>query len=144
MDANGTEIYRREEPCFDYDVLRFGLMYISHPTLFLRRSTFDALGGFRHKLFRNTCDYDLVCRLGRARRKVGHINKILVDARIQAEHGKSAGWFGTLQRIYAKTRRQILKLVLRGKVDLVSGNWKMRRHLLPKASFSSNIGLDKL
>lgn len=166
VDGQGTEIYRREEACFDYDVLRFGLMYIPHPTLFLRRATFDALGGFRHKLFRNTCDYDLVCRLGQARRKVGHVRKILVnyrihpygqtadlrirenqrqeDARIQAEHGKSAGWLGTVQRIYAKIRRQLQKLVLRGKVDLVSGNWKMRHHLVPKASFSSNIGLDKL
>lgn len=166
VDGQGTEIYRREEACFDYDVLRFGLMYIPHPTLFLRRTTFDALGGFRHKLFRNTCDYDLVCRLGHARRKVGHVRRILVnyrihpygqtadlrirenqrqeDARIQAEHGKSAGWCGTAQRIYAKLRRQFQKLFLRGKVDLVSGNWKMRHHLVRKASFSSNIGLDKL
>jgi len=166
VDKKGTEIYRREEACFDYDVLRFGLMYIPHPTLFTRRKTFETLGGFRHQLFRNTCDYDFCCRMGRAGHKVGHVRRILVsyrihpfgqtadlrirenqrreDARIQEEHGKKAGWPGTLQRIYAKIRRQAQKFFLRGKIDCVSGNWKMRRHLVPKASFSSNIGLDKL
>jgi len=46
--------------------------------------------------------------------------------------------------IYAKIRRQTQKLFIRGKIDLVSGNWKSRRHLVTKATFSSNIGLDKI
>ena len=166
VDAEGREIYRREEACFDYDVLRFGLGYVIHPTVFMRRKVFDALGGYRHKLFKNTCDFDLFCRMGRARYRVGHLPRILVDyrihslgqtadirirenmrkedAQIQREHGKAAGWLGGIQRIYAKIRRQTQKLFIRGKIDLVSGNWKSRRHLVTKATFSSNIGLDKI
>jgi hypothetical protein len=104
--------------------------------------------------------------MGRARYRVGHLPQILVnyrihslgqtadkrirenmrkeDAQIQKEHGKSLGWLGVVQRIYAKIRRQIQKLFIRRKVDLVSGNWKSRRHLVPHATFSSNIGLDKI
>lgn len=166
VDAEGEEIYRREEACFDYDVLRFGLGYVIHPTVFMRRKVFDALGGYRHKIFKNTCDFDLFCRMGRAGCRVGHLPQILVDyrihslgqtadmrirenmrkedAQIQREHGKAAGWLGGIQRIYAKIRRQTQKLFIRGKIDLVSGNWKSRRHLVTKATFSSNIGLDKI
>jgi hypothetical protein len=66
------------------------------------------------------------------------------DAQIQREHGKAKGGLGAIQRIYAKIRRQTQKLFIRGKIDLVSGNWKSRRHLVKKATFSSNIGLDKI
>ena len=166
IDSSGLEIYRREEACFDYNVLRFGLDYVIHPTLFLRKAVYDQLGGYRHRLFKNSCDYDLICRLGRGRYRVGHLAKILVSYRIhpfgqtadlrirknmraeddliQAEHGKAKGWIGKLQSWYARLLRQTQKLLLRGKLDLVSGNQLSKKHLVAKASFSSNIGLDRL
>ena len=168
VDDAMNEIYRREEGCFDYDVLRFGcVMPIIDQTIFYRRRVFSELGGLDYKRFKNCCDFDLVCRMGRAGYRVGHVNKIFVNYRyhdfgqsadkrvrrnmmregrqICVEHGASENEFVfQVMRLYARLRRQWFKLRYRGKVDLVTGNWKLRKHLREATTFSSNIGVDKL
>ena len=49
-----------------------------------------------------------------------------------------------LLEIFAKAKRQLQKLFYRGKFDLVSGKFFLKKHMREKTTFSSNIGVDKL
>jgi glycosyltransferase involved in cell wall biosynthesis len=166
VDSEGHEIFRRKETGYDYDILRFGMCYVSHPTLFLTKETYAKTGGYRHREFLNCCDYDLILRLGRDGYRVGHVRTFLVAFRIhefgqtadlrgadnmhkeasqlRREHGLPGGWGGRLLKVFARAKREVLKLVLRGTCDLVPGGVKMRRHMRDQTTFSSNIGLDEL
>jgi glycosyltransferase involved in cell wall biosynthesis len=167
VDGEGREIYRREEAIFDYDVLRLsGVCYVVHPTLFVKKVVYERLGAFRYKELKNCADYEFILRLGRERCRIGHVPYLLVDyrwhalgqsadLRIQAnmlrendiilkEHGRPDGLRGRVSKVFAKGRRQLQKLRIRGKCDLVSGKWLLRKHMHEKTTFSSNIGLDKL
>lgn len=162
VDGGGKEIYRREEAIFDYDVLRFsGVCYVIHQTLFVRKSVHDRLGVYRHKEFLNSCDYDFILRLGRAKCRIGHVPALLVNYRyhdhgqsadrrvtrnmaresliIRTEHGFPGGLSGQLLRAYARIRRQMQKLRYRGKCDLIPGTWMLRKHMREKTNFSSQI-----
>jgi hypothetical protein len=65
-------------------------------------------------------------------------------AQIRAEYGVPGGWRGKFLMNYARCKRQVEKLLLRGKCDLVPGHLLLRRHYLAKAAFSSNTDYDKL
>jgi len=167
VDGDGCEIYRREEAKFDYNVLRFsGVCYVCHQTLFVKRVVHDLLGLYCHKEYRNCCDYEFILRLGRERCRIGHIPRLLVDFRFH-QHGQSAdlrvsrnqarevslicraygcpgGVVGRVLRTTFRVKRQLQKLAYRGKVDLVPGHWKLRKHMHERTEFSSNIGLDRL
>ena len=89
VDGQGREIFRRKEACYDYNVIRYGLCYVIHPTLFVRKSVHDQLGLYRHKEFLNACDFEFILRLGKHGRKVGHVPRLLVNYRFH-EFGQSA------------------------------------------------------
>ena len=167
VDGNGKEIFRRQEAKYDYNVLRYsGSCYVIHPTLFVRKAVHDRLGLYRHKDFKNCCDYDFILKLGQARCKIGHLKSALVnyryheygqssDLRITAnmaresaalrkEHGCPMGLLGKVFRFVYRLKRQGQKLLYRGKCDLMPGTWYLRRHMKAKTNFSSNIGLDRL
>ena len=166
ISGAGKEIFRREEALFDYDILRFGRDYICHHTLFLRRETYDRVGVYRHREFRNCCDYDLLLRLGRGAFAIGHVPVLLVDFRIhqfgqtadkrisenmkresdtlRREHGKPDGFPGVLLAVFARLKRQAQKLRYRGKCDLIPGTILMRRYMRDRTTFSSNVGLEDL
>ncbi len=166
VDSDGNEIYRREEAKYDYDVLRFGVNIVSDQTLFYRQETFHRVGGLRYEKFRNCCDYDMVLRLGKNGFRVGHVNAIFTNYRvhefgqtadkriaenmrrevrlIRDEHGVPHGFPYYILMVSHKIKRQLQKLFLRGKVDLVSGRWKLRKHMRDQTTFSSNVGLDEL
>jgi glycosyltransferase involved in cell wall biosynthesis len=167
VDSDGKEIYRREEAKYDYDVMRFGVTsLVTDQTLFYRRDIFHQLGGLRYKKFRNCCDYDIILRLGQNGCQVGHVRRMLTDYRIhdfgqtadkrivenmrrevrliQDEHGVPRGFRYYILTISYKAKRQLQKLFIRGKVDLVSGRWKLRKHMRDQTTFSSNVGLDEL
>src|SRR5437762_7032897 len=159
VDGGGREIYRREEAKFDYNVLRFsGVCYVCHQALFVKREVHDRIGLYRHKEYLNCCDYEFLLRLGRERCRIGHVPKLLVDFRFH-QHGQSAdlrvsrnqaregflvrraygcpaGFFGRVLRMTFRVKRQLQKLVYRGKVDLVPGHWKLRKHMHERAEFS--------
>ena len=54
------------------------------------------------------------------------------------------GFAGAVLRVYARLKRQLEKLLIRGKCDLIPGGLLLKKHLREKTSFSSNIGVDKL
>jgi glycosyltransferase involved in cell wall biosynthesis len=167
IDGEGKEIFRRQEAGYDYDVLRFGNhCYVIHPTLFVKKKTYQRLGLYRYDKFLNCCDVDFILRLGQADCEVGHIPEYLVDYRlhehgqsadrrisknmqreylaIRREHGLPDGVAGKLLEIIARVKRQMQKLVYRGRFDLVPGKWFLKKHMREKTTFSSNIGVDKL
>jgi glycosyltransferase involved in cell wall biosynthesis len=167
VDINGKEIFKRKEAIYDYDVLRLGdVCYIIHPTLFLKKSVYERLGGYKHKEFLNCCDVELILRLGKSRCRIGHIPEFLVNYRfhehgqsadlrvmrnmmvesdrIRREHGCPPGMLGKAAGIYARLRRQAQKICLRGTCDIIPGRWILKKHMRRKTTFSSNIGVDKL
>jgi glycosyltransferase involved in cell wall biosynthesis len=166
VDGAGREIYRREEAVYDYKVLLYGVDYICHQALFVRKGVYDRLGGYRHKEFLNSADYEFKLRLGRTGCRVGHLAELVVDYRyhaqgqsadlriirnmiqeaiiIRREHGNAGGWRGACLQVVYKAKRQLQKLRLRHKCDLIPGTWLLKSHLRVKTRFSSNAGLDKL
>jgi glycosyltransferase involved in cell wall biosynthesis len=166
VDADNREIYRRQEAIYDYNVLRFALDYICHHTLFVRREVYARIGGYRHKDFLNSADFEFKLRLGKTGCKVGHVSKFLVNYRyhsfgqsadlrvtrnmakecviIRREYGNAGGSLGKCLQIIFKAKRQMQKLFMLGKCDLVTGSWKLRPHMRKKTAFSSNSGVDKL
>jgi glycosyltransferase involved in cell wall biosynthesis len=166
VDGEGREIFRREEALFDRQVIRFGHNIINHQTLFLKREVFLRVGGYRYKDFKNCCDYELVMRLVHAGCHIGHIPVYIVDYRyhdhgqsadvrvranmtresqlIRIEYGVPGGFLGEVLRAYARLKRQLEKLLILGKCDLIPGGLLLRKHLRSKTSFSSNSGVDKL
>lgn len=166
VDGDGQEIFRREEACFDPQIIRFGLNVVNHQALFIKKAVYLRLGGYRYKEFKNGCDYEYVMRLIHAGCHVGHIPVYIVNYRyhdhgqsadmrvrknmhhegavIRKEYGVPGGLVGKALRLYARVKRQIEKLVLLGKFDVVPGEVRLKKHLRAKTSFSSNIGVDKL
>jgi hypothetical protein len=54
------------------------------------------------------------------------------------------GVVGKALKTYARFKRQLEKLFILGKCDLIPGGRHLKRHLRAQTSFSSNIGVDKL
>lgn len=166
VDGQGQEIYRREEACYDYNVLRYSIGYVIHQVFFVRKSVHDRLGLYRHKDFLNCCDTEFILRVGRAGCKVGHLRRLLVNYRyhehgqsadlrvtrnmqresslIMHDHGKPDGWLGQVYRTVYRAKRQLQKLVYRGRCDLIPGHWILRKHMKSATSFTSNIDMEKL
>ena len=166
VDGDGREIFRREEAMFDPQVIRYGHNIVNHQTLFLKKDVYLRIGGYRYKDFQNCCDYEYIMRLIRARCHIGHIPVYIVNYRyhdhgqsadlrvranmgresaaIRKEYGVPGGLAGRVLQFYARLKRQIEKLFLLGKCDLIPGGLLLKKHLRKKTSFSSNIGVDKL
>ncbi|MSU57885.1 MAG: glycosyltransferase [Pedosphaera sp.] len=167
VDGEGREIFRREEACWDAQIIRYGFGGMAnHQALFIRKRTYDRLGGLRYKDFKNCCDYEFLMRLVKHDCRIGHIKEYVVryryhdfgqsaderivanmsreSARIRAEYGVPGGLLGRMLMQYARVKRQAEKLLFLGKCDLVSGHRHLQRHMRAKTQFSSNIGLDKL
>jgi glycosyltransferase involved in cell wall biosynthesis len=166
VDENGREIFRRQEACWDPQIVLFGFGIALHQALFVRKRLYERLGPLRHKEFKNICDIDFLMRMALAKCRVGHIREYIVryryhphgqsaDLRVVAnmqkeltrmrrEYGLPTGWVGSLLRTYARAKRQAEKLLLLGKCDIIPGRWRLRKYMRAKTEFSSNIGLDKL
>jgi len=166
VDADGATIYLRREAGYDYKVLLYGLDYICHQTVFVRKSIYDRIGAYRHKEFLNAADYEFKLRLGSSGCRVGHVPELLVNNRyhdqgqsadrriirnmiteaasIRREHGNAGGWRGDCLRVIFKARRQAQKILRRGTCVLIPGTWRLRSHLREKTGFSSNAGLYRL
>lgn len=166
VDGDGREIFRREEACWDPQIVRFGFGLANHQALFVRKRTYERLGLLRHKDFKNCCDYEFLVRLAHHKCRVGHIREYVVRYRyhqfgqsaderivanmhrestaIRAEYGVPGGTVGKLLGKYARLKRQVEKLFLLGKMDLVPGRTHLARHMRAQTTFSSNIGLDKI
>jgi len=166
VDDSGKEIYRRQEACWDPQIVRYGFGVALQQALFVRKATYQRLGLLRHKDFKNACDMEFLYRMVQAKCKVGHIREYVVryryhqhgqsadkrvvanmareTDRIRKEYGVPGGWAGKALGNYARIKRQIEKLFLLGKCDIIPGRLLLRRHMRDKTEFSSNIGVDKL
>ncbi len=166
VDGDGNEIFRREEACWDEQIVRYGFGLANHQALFVRKRTYDKLGLLRHKDFKKCCDYEFLVRLTHHHCRVGHIRDYVVryryhqfgqsaderivanmareSAAIRKEYGVPGGFVGKLLSKYGRAKRQVQKLFLLGKMDLIPGKRHLARHMREKTTFSSNIGLDKL
>jgi glycosyltransferase involved in cell wall biosynthesis len=166
VDQEGKEIFRREEAYWDPQIVRCGFGLAFHQALFVRKSTYNRLGLLRHKDFKNTCDYEFLMRMTREKCNVGNIHDYVVryryhqhgqsaDKRIVAnmakeaeniriEYGMPGGRLGRMLSYYARLKRQVEKLFVLGKCDLVPGKMHLKKHMRAKTEFSSNIDLDKL
>ena len=166
VDDEGREIYRREEACWDPQIVLCGFNIALHQALFVKKSCYERRGLLRHKDFKNCCDIEFVTRMAKAKASVGHLPEYIVryryhvhgqsaDKRVVAnmaretalmrtEYGLPVGRFGRLLGTYARIKRQAEKLLLRGKCDIVPGRWRLRKHMRDRTTFSSNIGVDKL
>ena len=76
VDGSGREIFRRREACWDSQIVRYGFPLVMHQALFVRKTTYDRLGLYRHQDFKNACDYEFLMRLATARCRVGHLPKL--------------------------------------------------------------------
>jgi glycosyltransferase involved in cell wall biosynthesis len=166
VDDNGKEIFRREEAFWDPQIVRFGFGIGQHQTLFIRKKTYDRLGLLRHKDFKNSCDYEFLMRLARAKCKIGNVHDYVVRYRyhqhgqsadkrvaenmnreseaIRREYGVPGGFVGKVLVQYARIKRQVEKLIVLRKCDLIPGKKHLEKHMREKTEFSSNIGVDKL
>jgi len=162
VDAAGHRIYQREEAVYDYGVLLYGLDYICHQTLFVRKTVHDRIGVYRHKEFPHAADFEFKLRLGRAGCKVGHVPQLLVDFRyhadnissdlkrirnsnreaavIRREYGNPGGMRGACLRVVFKAKRQLQKFVTRGTCDFVPGTWRLRSHVRERGELSHDSG----
>ena len=166
MDGEGNEIYRREEAVYDYDVLRLsGVCYVIHQTLYVRKALHDRIGVYRHQDFISCADYEFILRMGKSGAKVGHISEYLARYRIHdfgqtaddrmrrniareteiilKEYGRPEGFSGKALRALNRGKRQLQKLALRGKIDVIPGSVKLRKYIKGKNNFSSN-SLDRV
>lgn len=166
VDGEGREIFRREEAGWDPKIIWCGFGLAHHQSLFLTKAIYERLGPYRYKDYKTSCDIEYLYRLVRAGAKIGHVPRPLVNFRfhqysqstderirqnmaretasIRAEYGVPQGWRGRVLMTYARVKRQWVKLLKRGRCDLIPGHILLRRHYRKKSTFSSNIGLDKL
>lgn len=102
--SNTQKIIRRWRPGHYSPVkLSYGWMP-PHPTLFLRRTVIDRLGGY-DTFYRISADYDAILRyFGKGRIKSVYIPRVLVKMRMGGESNR------TLERICLKTREDYLAL----------------------------------
>lgn len=165
VDGEGREIYRREEAGYDYDILRYsGVCYVIHQTLYVKKALHDRIGLYREGEFHICADYEFILRMGKSGARVGHVphylvryryhdhglsadlraNKILhaESERIRAEYGCPTGPRAKILRGAMRIKRQLQKLVARGKLDLRSGNKLLASHRKEKTSASSNIPIE--
>jgi glycosyltransferase involved in cell wall biosynthesis len=166
VDDDGKEIYRREEACWDPQIVLFGFGIALHQALFVKKSCYERLGLLRHKDFKNSCDIEFLTRLALAKCRVGHIRDYIVryryhqhgqsadkrvvtnmareTERFRIEYGLPVGKVGWMLCTYARIKRQAEKLLMRGRCDLIPGRFRLDKHMRERTEFSSNSGVDKL
>jgi hypothetical protein len=64
--------------------------------------------------------------------------------RIRQEHGAPGGGWGRVVANCYRAKRQLQKLIYRGKCDVIPGRWLLNKHMHARARFSSNSGVDRL
>ena len=166
IDDEGKEIFRREEACWDPQIVLCGFSMVLHQALFVKKNLYERIGLLRHKDFKNCCDLEFFTRLARRKVKVGHLPEYICRYRyhqhgqsadkrvvanmareadlIRTEYGLPIGFVGWAMRAYGRIKRQAEKLVYRGKCDVIPGRWLLHKHMRERTAFSSNIGVDKL
>lgn len=150
IDNEGQVLLRKKEIPFDYNILLYGLDYISQPTTFFRRSIFDKVGYLDESLHYGL-DWEYWLRIAARGGKFAHIPDYLAATRwhieaktldappeMYTEHEairnrywkkrrfQAPGWHRLYKmwlNKYYRLKRQALKIILRQTVDFPPGNW---------------------
>ena len=154
IDSTGNVLLRKKEIPFDYNILLYGLDYISQPTTFFRQHVFERVGYLEETLHYGL-DWEYWLRMAQAGCRFAHIPHYLAATRwhneaktlvappkMYAEHQaiRDRYWtkhkFGSAQwqRWYAtwlnkryRLKRQLLKIILRRAIDFPPGDWVLQQ-----------------
>lgn len=153
IDLQGRILLRKKEIPFDYNILLYGLDYISQPTTFFRRRIFERAGYLDENLHYGL-DWEYWLRIANHGGQFAHLPRYLAATRwhtaaktliappeMHKEHEnilnqywakhrfRSPQWQklyrGWLKKIY-RVKRQVLKIYLRRTLDFPPGNWVMQ------------------
>jgi len=152
IDPSGRVLLRKQEIPFDFNVLLFGLNYISQPTTFFRRRVFDR-AGYLDETLHFGLDWEYWLRLASHGGKFAHIPRCLAATRWHREAKTVAAppemftehqlirdrywnkhkfrsprghqlYAAWLNKFY-RLKRQILKIIIRRTIDFPPGHWVM-------------------
>ncbi|MDQ6911325.1 MAG: glycosyltransferase [Verrucomicrobiota bacterium] len=138
----GREFLRRYEIPFDLNIMLYGVNFIGQPSAFFSRSLLDRFG-YLDPSYHYAMDHEFWIRLARGGASFRHIKHCLskyryhagsktVDARekfaaemqrTREKYGKGGSPLVQKARSYwARIKRQLIKLVYRGRIDLLGGS----------------------
>lgn len=154
IDPAGRILLRKQEIPFDYNILLFGLNYISQPTTFFRRQVFER-AGYLDETLHFGLDWEYWLRLASYGAKFAHVPQYLAATRwhqaaktlaappeMFMEHQLIRDRYWSKRRfrsprgrhLYAawlnklyRLKRQVLKIALRRTIDFPPGHWVMYR-----------------
>lgn len=152
IDPGGRVLLRKKEIPFDYNILLYGLDYISQPTTFFRRKVFASVG-YLDETLHYGLDWEYWLRLAQAGHKFAHLpcalaatrwhptaKTLVAPPKMYAEHQairdrywtkprfqspRWQGWYAAWLNKRYRAKRQLLKLVRRRAIDFPPGNWVM-------------------
>ena len=150
INERGEVLLHKQEIPFDYNILLYGLDYISQPTTFFRRRVFDRAGYLDEGLHYGL-DWEYWLRMARAGSKFAHIPQYLAAARwhpqaktltappqMYLEHQAIRDrywhkhrfqspywqqWYATWLNKRYRFKRQLLKVIRRHTLDFPPGDW---------------------
>lgn len=155
IDVHDNVVLRKREIPFDYNILLYGLDYISQPTVFFRRKMLEQVGYLDESL-NYGLDWEYWLRIASHGGKFAQIPHYLAATRWHStaktlvappemfiEHQairdrywskyrfKSSRWQKLyiiwLNKIY-RIKRQVFKIILRRTIDFPPGDWILRKH----------------
>ncbi len=152
ITQRGTTFLRRYEIPFRREILFYGVNFIGQPSAFFRRSVIERFG-LLDASYHYAMDHEFWLRIAYAGGSFRHIKNCLSkyryhsDSKTVAAQEKFAAEMKRTRRKYepslgllqerglgywARVKRQLIKLVYRGRVDLLGGNlnrmWYRRVH----------------
>lgn len=153
IDQHSNVLLRKQEIPFDYNILLYGLDYISQPTTFFRRSVFERVG-YLDETLHYGLDWEYWLRLADNGCQFAHLPYYLAATRwhtdaktlvappeMYAEHeairmkywSKFRFKSPSQQKLYTawlnkryRFKRQLLKILLRRRIDFPPGDWVLR------------------
>ncbi|MCB0208607.1 MAG: glycosyltransferase [Anaerolineae bacterium] len=155
IDQYGHVLLRKQEIPFDYNILLYGLDYISQPTTFFRRSVFER-SGYLDESLHYGLDWEYWLRLANDGCQFAHLPYYLAATRwhtdaktlvappeMYAEHEAIRARYWKKQKLssvrlhrayevllnkYYRAKRQFIKLIHRRTIDFPPGHWIMYNH----------------